>query len=447
MHVDVVEAATGNILKRYYNQNHRYEVVDGFKYGCELNAYKANLSDCIGKEVYLRISDYASGDFGLFFLDSVDTLYLAEPKGDYTLATEVEHEATIYDLYNGNFDKDMDGWTQTGDIGVINETERYWPNDKNLAYNNVGKFFSAYKKDGHSGDVLEGNKGTLTSSVFEVGGSGWITYRIGGVKNPDQVYMEVVDALTGVKYGHFYNEYLADCTLVEYKADLSEYIGKLVYINFVDNATGDYGLIFCDEFKTYYANAADVPEYNVAVNKVESIYNVMNGGFESGNLLGWKLVDGEVPGIISAANTYWPWGDNISFDKSGNYLFHALEEPQGTHHEGKQGTLRSSTFILNQGGYISFKLGGATTNENVYFRLVNANGEEIARFRNTNSNGQNGKLVQYVYEVNNTETISCYVEIVDKAGSDWGLICLDDVIVHQSNPNIAGAIVAQNLLK
>ncbi|MBE5752168.1 MAG: hypothetical protein E7357_07140 [Clostridiales bacterium] len=434
VHVDVVEAATGNILKRYYNQNHRYEVVDNVHLGCELNAYKANLSDCIGKEVYLRISDYASGDFGLFFLDSVDTLYLAEPKGDYTLATEVEHEATIYDLYNGNFDKDMDGWTQTGDIGVINETERYWPNDKNLAYNNVGKFFSAYKKDGHSGDVLEGNKGTLTSSVFEVGGSGWITYRIGGVKNPDQVYMEVVDALTGVKYGHFYNQNIADCTLVEYKADLSEYIGKLVYINFVDNATGDYGLIFCDEFKTYYANAADVPEYNVAVNKVESIYNVMNGGFESGNLLGWKLVDGEVPGFITDENYYWKDANlegSRKFNKDGTFLFTGVETMNHGVMEIQRGTLRSNTFILKANSSFKFKMGGGINNDQIYIRLVKADGTEVARYYNNSSDAFEGKLVQYDVDINNAEDMVCYVEVVDNAESNWGLICLDSVSVYQ----------------
>ena len=406
VHVDVVEAATGNILKRYYNQNHRYEVVDGFKYGCELNAYKANLSNCIGKEVYLRISDYASRDFGLFFLDSVDTLHLDEPKNEYgyTLATEVEHEATIYDLYNGNFDKDMDGWTQTGDIGVINKTERYWPNDKNLAYNNVGNFFSAYKTDGHSGDVLEGNKGTLTSNVFEVGGSGWITYRIGGVKNPDQIYMEVVDALTGVKYGHFYNQNIADCTLVEYKADLSAFKGKLVYINFVDNATGDYGLIFCDEFKTYYANAADVPEYNVAVNKVESIYNVMNGGFETGNLLGWTLVSGEVPGFITDENYYWKDAnleESRKFNKDGTFLFTGVETMNHGVMEIQRGTLRSNTFILKANSSFKFKMGGGINNDQIYIRLVKADGTEVARYYNNSSDAFEGKLVQYDVDINN----------------------------------------------
>ncbi|MBQ3505544.1 MAG: hypothetical protein IJA89_02095 [Clostridia bacterium] len=435
VHVDVVEAATGNILKRYYNQNHRYEVVDGFKYGCELNAYKANLSDCIGKEVYLRISDSASGDFGLFFLDSVDTLHLAEPKNEYgyTLATEVEHEATIYDLYNGNFDKGMDGWTKSSNIGDISTDTTYWEG-KNK-FNNVDKFFSCYAPD-----QAEGSKGTLVSNVFEVGGCGWITYRIGAVKNPEQVYMEVVDAVTGVTYGHYWNHEWKDetnlhCGLISYKADLSAYIGKHVYINFVDNATGDYGLIFCDEFKTYYANVADVPaEYNVALGTVEDINNVMNGGFETGNLLGWKLVSGEVPGFITDENYYWKDAnleESRKFNKDGTFLFTGVETMNHGVMESQRGTLRSNTFILKANSSFKFKMGGGINNDQIYIRLVKADGTEVARYYNNSSGAFEGKLVQYDVDINNAEDMVCYVEVVDNAESNWGLICLDSVSVYQ----------------
>jgi len=431
VYVDVVEEATGNILKRYYNQNHKYEEVNGVRLGCELNAYKANLSDCVGKEVYLRVSDYASGDFGLFFLDSVDTLHLAEPNASYTLANEVEHQATIYDLYNGNFDKNMEGWTKTSNLGDISEATSDWFGE----FNNVGKFFSCYAPD-----QAEGAKGTLRSNVFEVGGCGYITYRLGAVKNPDQVYMEVVDAITGVKYGHFYNQKWVDegnsrCGLISYKADLSEFIGKLVYINFVDNATGDYGLIFCDEFVTYYATEGDVPaDYALATNQVESIYNVMNGGFETGNLLGWTLVSGEVPGFITNENYYWR-DPNLEearkFNKDGTFLFTGVETMNHGVMEVQKGTLRSNTFILKANSSFKFKMGGGINNDQIYVRLVKADGTEIARYYNNSSEAFEGKLVQYDVDINNAEDMACYVEVVDNAESGWGLICLDSVLVYQ----------------
>lgn len=437
-YVEIVDAETNEILKRYGNSNFTEEN----SRGCALNAYKANLSDLQGKTVYIRVCDYAKSDYGVVFLDSFDSLYFKEPQEGFAVAQEVGFSKNEYELYNGDFSNGLDGWYEMGRIGVINEETRYWTNNENYEYNNVGKFFSAYESVGNEGAGYEGNKGTLVSSVFKIGGSGWITYAIGGMKNPDQVYMEVIDALTGEKYGHFYNTNMFHCSLIQYKADLSDFIGKLVYINFVDNATGDYGLIFCDSIKTYY-EAEPTGDYIVAVN---CVYNVMNGGFETGNLSGWTVVSGEVPGIVNKSDTYWFWDNGgISFNKSGTFLFHALEDPQGTNNECKKGTLRSSTFILKENGYISFKLGGATTNQNVYFSLVKENGEEIARFRNTNTTGNNGQLVQYVYAVNNSETMRCYVEIVDNAENEWGLICLDDVIVHQSNPSIEGAIQATNL--
>lgn len=422
VYIDVVEAVTGKILHRYSNQNHKYEVVDGVQLGCELNAYKANLQDCIGKEVYLRVSDFGSSGFGLFFLDSVDTLHLAEPQEGFTLASEVEHQATIYDLYNGNFDKGMDGWVKAGDIGDIRNNSTYW---ETRPFENVGNFFSAYDPD------VEGGKGTLTSNVFEIGGCGYITYRIGGIKNPDQVYMEVIDAVTGVKYGHFYNEFINDCTLVSYKADLSAYIGKLVYINFVDNATGDYGLIFCDEFVTYYENVEDVPAYNVAGNKVESIYNVMNGGFETGNLLGWTLVSGEVPGRVTDIDYFWNDVNRV-IGKDGNYSFTGVEiNPDNGNLEGLTGTLRSNTFVLKASSSISFKMGGSGADrQDVCLRIVNAlTGEVVVWY--SNPDFRDATLNAYTYDISNATDMVCYVEIVDNATSNWGLLGLDSINVFQ----------------
>jgi len=39
--------------------------------------------------------------------------------------------------------------------------------------------------------------------------------------------------------------------------------------------------------------------------------------------------------------------------------------------------------------------------------------------------------VQYDVDINNAEDMVCYVEVVDNAESNWGLICLDSVSVYQ----------------
>ena len=55
--------------------------------------------------------------------------------------------------------------------------------------------------------------------------------------------------------------------MIEYKADLSKFIGKTVRIKVVDNADSDWGLMFCDDFVTYYENKADISsDYLLATN-------------------------------------------------------------------------------------------------------------------------------------------------------------------------------------
>lgn len=47
--------------------------------------------------------------------------------------------------------------------------------------------------------------------------------------------------------------------MVEYKVDLSAHIGKNIKIRLVDNAVTDWGLLFADDFITYYENADSIP--------------------------------------------------------------------------------------------------------------------------------------------------------------------------------------------
>ena len=109
-----------------------------------------------------------------------------ETQLEYTVTLHIK-DTYQYRLYNGGFDLDLDGWTLDGmmdnekndaALGGISEETGYWKNDPSgvdpLFYND-GKFFSAY-----AAGAAEGATGTLRSSNFIVGGSGWITYKLGG---------------------------------------------------------------------------------------------------------------------------------------------------------------------------------------------------------------------------------------------------------------------------
>lgn len=233
---------------------------------------------------------------------------LGELEYNYTLNIK---DTRAYRVANGGFDSDLEGWTlSNAQLGNVNSDETYWT--EKVPFNNDGKFFNAYATD------KESAMGTLTSSAFKIGGSGWITYKLGGAKNADKVYLDIIEKDTGAILARYYNNAFSDdtnqtvvrgCTLVAYKANLSEHPGKTVYIRISDYGESEYGLFFVDSFVTYYEtepqglnNAVGVAHpANIRTGTETSKYQVYNGGFENG-LEGWTCVDGAVPGDVSSAN-------------------------------------------------------------------------------------------------------------------------------------------------
>ena len=57
--------------------------------------------------------------------------------------------------------------------------------------------------------------------------------------------------------------------MVEYKADLSAYMGREVYIRIVDEATNDWGLFFVDSFITYYQSQEEISKQAIEANNLK----------------------------------------------------------------------------------------------------------------------------------------------------------------------------------
>lgn len=356
---------------------------------------------------------------------------------DYTVNVR---DTTGYRVKNGGFETgDLTGWTLVNSqIGAVSNASRYWLNDSEspngFSFGKDGEwFFNAYATD------AEGATGSLTSSSFVIGNSGWLTFKLGAARHVTQVWIDVYDAGTGeilARYGNTAWQERTDgvksgCSLIAYKADLSAYIGRTVKIRVVDNATNDYGLFFADSFDAWHDAEPDdayltaVPQAHAA-----SIYEVENGGFETGNLDHWRL-NGDI-GVVSGDSVYWR-NDNNSYDKDGNYLFTWWtwnnETDSEVNREGNTGTLTSSLFVLKANGILTFKLGGGCNNENVYFEVVNAEtGETMGRFVNTSP--ADGRLIQYSYQFDNASDVNCYIRVVDNATSGWGCFALDAVVAN-----------------
>ena len=429
VYVDVVDAETKQILARYYNGLWA-ERTNDVKSGCTLIAYKADLSAFMGKEVFFRISDNADSYYGLFFADSFVTYYESEPDG-FNVATPVSYavSGTIYDVFNGSFElNNVQGWWSVGEIGVVTNANGYWGD--NIPYEKVGDYLFT-GVESHGADTMrEGNKGTLTSSVFEIGGTGWISFKLGGGNN-ELCYILVIDAVTGEILAKYHQQAQRDATLIQYVADLSAYIGRTARIQVVDQADSGWGCVSFDHVVTYYPAGVTLPEGITANNLHYVNYNIINGSFENG-LEGWTQNIWEAGahgtlGWVESSEHDAGWYTKNDGRKDGNNLF-TFCKPDGTNCENTRGELVSSTFTLKKDSYVSFRFGGAGTRA-VRIELVRADGVVVATFYNDPEGKINTEMFAYYYQYTG-ETTECFFRVVDDSVANYGCFVVDDFRVN-----------------
>ena len=377
---------------------------------------------------------------------------------EYTVTLRIK-DTYQYRLFNGGFDLDLDGWTLDGTmdnekndaaLGGISEATGYWENETvPPVFNNDGKFFSAYAEG-----AAESATGTLRSANFVIGGSGWITYKLGGARNIEQVYLEIVSAddakrvtLPNFDWSDVAGSTVRGCTLVAYKANLLDYgfaRGDKVYLRVTDNgnSTGDYGLFFLDSVVTYYPIGSEPDDSFNLVSK----YRLFNGGFETGSLMGWELT-GEI-GVVTDDDNYWNDPNNV-YGKNGRYLFSWYTNGDRVSREDATGTLQSRVFTLKKNAIVSFLLGGGQTGVSLEFVRPAADGageQVLARFTNQLFDqllDNNGRLMSYYYQFDLQEDTQCFVRVIDQAATDegaWRCFALDGV-----ETNLAKAPEGYNL--
>ncbi len=364
-------------------------------------------------------------------------------------------DSTAYRLANGGFETgDLSGWTlDNAALGNVIGSERYW--NEGILFNKDGNYlFSAYtningKGYAESGD--EAAKGTLRSSSFVIGGAGFITYKLGGAKNADGVWIDVVDASNGDILGRFYNNLhseanLSGCALVAYKADLSgdnnANLGKTAYLRVVDNAVTGYGLFFLDSVETYHEEEPS-NAFNTALlvaNRPANIYQVYNGDFETGNFDGWAKTGDFVR--ISEQAYYWS-NENCAYGKDGSYLISGVEDAGQPNLEGNTGTLISAPFVVGGSGYITFKLGGGG-NALCYIDIIDMiSGNTLARFHNDNLDEARMKLYKADLSAYLGKTVC--IKIIDEATNSWGCLSADSFVTYcQTEPTVYDFVAADH---
>ncbi|WP_420828860.1 GH32 C-terminal domain-containing protein [Metabacillus dongyingensis] len=164
---------------------------------------------------------------------------------------------------------------------------------------------------------------------------------------------------------------------------------------------------------------------NIATNEKE----INNHDFETGDLTGWSLIEGNAftNDHVTDAASYW----GGQFGHEGNYHLWGFSDL----HNGDDATgeLHSSYFKLGGTGEINFLLGGGNDFNSRYVSLVRASdNKELIRQANTKFKEE--KYNKYVWDASDYIGEVLYMKVVDHAVGGWGHINLDDVHVYNEGP-------------
>lgn len=249
------------------------QAINGIAYVNNYATYMLDLTDVDGvdyrgNQMYVRLVDNAAhGDFGFMNFDDLRTYYVdgvAEPqatgsKDNYQYLVRSCDQvlpASPYEIANPGFETgNFCGWnivegTAFHDAGITADAT-WWA--EQIPYNRDGNY--------HFGMYNEGGMGVVTSSTFTLGGSGFMTFKLGGNGGYVSIYND-----QDVELARFVNSEFADINFPHvdqgmrlanmelYRVDLTDFasLGDTLYIKITDNTTSGWGIMTFDSFFTHY---------------------------------------------------------------------------------------------------------------------------------------------------------------------------------------------------
>ncbi|MFF2596788.1 GH32 C-terminal domain-containing protein [Priestia megaterium] len=158
---------------------------------------------------------------------------------------EIPHgELTNHDFQTG----DLTGWkviegNTFSDEHVTNADDWSWGGPFSQATTSLDP--KGYHLWGYNPEIGDEGTGVLQSETFTLGGDGQIDFLTSGGEDEDKLYVALVNASTGEILKKATGQNNEAYRRVEW--DASEYIGKKLYIQLVDQSTGGFGHINLDD--------------------------------------------------------------------------------------------------------------------------------------------------------------------------------------------------------
>lgn len=298
--------------------------------------------------------------------------------------------------------------------------------DQNYEYNKDGGYNLGIYGGSISKDSGQERMGILRSSDFVLGGSGWISFKLGGGKNSDFAYVSVKETATDKEVARFGNPNFGDTSksgtlnaeayLFQYYFDLTSVgsLGTSYYITLNDTASNMWCVLSADSFFTYYETAPNTDGGYLAQNILPEIQGVGAGS------------DTIVNGNFDAELTGWSDPSGIYKTESGYVISNNIGG------DGATGVLRSSAFrITSEKMYIRFEWAGALKYDKQMFVSVKEVGTniEVLRFvrRDNLSEKQNGDFDNHLLDLSSLPLDKeYYIELADNTDVSWGVFKADN---------------------
>lgn len=390
---------------------------------------------------------------------TVSAVQKGEKKVSSTFKVKLEYDAPNK-LINGGFEDgltgwDLDSWARSA-YAIYNNNVDIWGN----GIDNDGNYIYGYYNESGTCE--------FTSSVFTLGGTGHITWKMAGNCTDDlqfvlMKYVENGEDVEITKFNNwYYGKYAGSGFIFRqyyYQAE-SSLIGSKCYFKVIDNRSEDFGFVNLDSIETYYSSVPDTtymykagflndPDgkdldmsdtsatpFPTDLSTVD--YQLVNGDFEDG-YTGWYMSAAEKKAYSINGSKTDIWNNPVN--ATNNYLYGYANESFAS------ANFHSSLFKVGGTGLITWKMAGNST-EDLQFILMeyNPDGEdkEIAKFNNwyfpiSNESGFIFRNYYYQIDMDKYEGSYCYFIVKDNKTDTFGFICLDDIVTYYTTtPTLEG---------